>query len=300
MIRLKDGFSGERALVLPQMTVKMMEEDPLLSMLHITDIGITDIGYYPKAHYHFRERKEPINQYVFIYCVSGKGWYRAGGQEYAVAENQYFILPAGIPHAYASDEANPWTIYWIHFKGALASCYAEGVLHPMDVLPEKQSRISDRIRLFEEMFNTLQSGFSMENLRYVSSLFHYYLGSLRYIHSYRNANTDKVAEGDAVNESIHFMKENLEKHLALNDLAEKAGYSPSHFSMLFKKQTGYAPLAYFNLLKIQEACLMLDTTDMKINQICYKVGMEDAYYFSRLFTKLMGMSPSEYREMKKG
>ena len=295
MIRLKDGFSGERALVLPQMTVKMMEEDPLLSMLHITDIG-----YYPKAHYHFRERKEPINQYVFIYCVSGKGWYRAGGQEYAVAENQYFILPAGIPHAYASDEANPWTIYWIYFKGALASCYAEGVLHPMDVLPEKQSRISDRIRLFEEMFNTLQSGFSMENLRYVSSLFHYYLGSLRYIHSYRNANTDKVAEGDAVNESIHFMKENLEKHLALNDLAEKAGYSSSHFSMLFKKQTGYAPLAYFNLLKIQEACLMLDTTDMKINQICYKVGMEDAYYFSRLFTKLMGMSPSEYRGMKKG
>ena len=45
---------------------------------------------------------------------------------------------------------------------------------------------------------------------------------------------------------------------------------------------------------------MLDNTDMKINQICYKVGMEDAYYFSRLFTKMMGMSPKEYRETKKG
>lgn len=296
MIRLKDGFSGERALVLPQITVKMMEDDPLLSMLHITDIG-----YYPKAHHHYRERKEPINQYVFIYCIDGKGHYRVGGQEHTVVENQYFILPAGIPHVYAADEKNPWTIYWIHFKGAMASYYAGTVLYPMDILPEKDSRISDRIQLFEEMFNTLRSGLGIENLRYVSSLFHYYLGSLRYIHQFRKANTSKKAEdGNVVNGVIHFMKENLEKRLTLNELAEKVDYSPSHFSMLFKKCTGYAPLAYFNLMKIQEACSMLDTTNMKINQICYKVGMDDAYYFSRLFTKMMGMSPSEYRETKKG
>ncbi|MBV4004894.1 helix-turn-helix transcriptional regulator, partial [Bacteroides thetaiotaomicron] len=57
---------------------------------------------------------------------------------------------------------------------------------------------------------------------------------------------------------------------------------------------------YFNLLKMQQACLLLDTTDMKINQICYKIGIEDTYYFSRLFSKIMGMSPREYRKSKKG
>ena len=44
MVKLKDGFTGERALVLPRIIVDKMEEDPLTSMLHITDIG-----YYPKA-----------------------------------------------------------------------------------------------------------------------------------------------------------------------------------------------------------------------------------------------------------
>ena len=39
---------------------------------------------------------------------------------------------------------------------------------------------------------------------------------------------------------------------------------------------------------------------MKVNQICYKVGMEDMFYFSRLFSKIMGMSPKEYRNSKKG
>ena len=95
MVKLKNGFTGERALVLPRMIVDKLEEDPLTSMLHITDIG-----YYPKAKHHFRERKEPINQYVFIYCIDGAGWYRIGEQEYTVSANQYFILPAGVPHAY--------------------------------------------------------------------------------------------------------------------------------------------------------------------------------------------------------
>ena len=66
MIKLKDGFSGERALVLPQSIIQEMEKDALSSILHITDIG-----YYPKALHHFRERKEPICQFVFIYCIEG-------------------------------------------------------------------------------------------------------------------------------------------------------------------------------------------------------------------------------------
>ena len=69
MIKLKDGFDGERAIVLPQLIISMIEEDPLLAALHITDIG-----YYPKAEHHFRERNQPINQYVFIYCIDGAGW----------------------------------------------------------------------------------------------------------------------------------------------------------------------------------------------------------------------------------
>ena len=132
-------------------------------------------------------------------------------------------------------------------------------------------------------------------------MFHFYLGTLRYVQQFRNAASDGQTEDENIIElSIHYMKENMEKHLSLQDIADQIGYSPSHFSMLFKKRTGHSPLTYFNLLKIQQACLLLDTTDMKINQICYKIGIEDTYYFSRLFSKMMGMSPREYRKSTKG
>ena len=100
-------------------------------------------------------------------------------------------------------------------------------------------------------------------------MFHYYLVKLRYINQYLNAGPNQVEDERIVDVAIHYMKENMEKHLSLEEISTQIGYSPSHFSMLFKKQTGHSPLTYFNLLKIQQACLLLDTTDMKINQICY-------------------------------
>lgn len=294
MIELKDGFQGEQILVLPKLIVDAMEADPLLSRLHITDIG-----YFPKALHHRRERKAPINQFVFIYCIDGGGWYRVGEHTYTVTANQYFILPAGVPHAYGTSETTPWTIYWIHFKGEMAPYYAKDIVYPMDLCPSDSSRISDRIGLFEEMFMILKSGYSSENLLYVSSLFHYFLGSLRYVQQYRNA-SNRTTESDTVERAIHYMKENMEKHVSLQDLAALTGYSPSYFSAMFRQKTGHSPSAYSNLLKIQYACSLLDTTDMKINQICYKVGIGDMFYFSRLFSKIMGMSPKEYRRSKKG
>lgn len=295
MIKRKDGFSGERALVLPHSIVQEMENDPFSSILHITDIG-----YYPKAWHHFRERKEPISQFVFIYCMEGAGWYRSGEQEYTVTANQYFILPAGAIHAYGADEANPWTIYWIHFKGKLAAHFARQSVRPIEIKPGLHSRISTRIDLFEEIFHTLEMGYSHENLLYACSIFYHYLGTLRYLQQYRDAARNEPEKNDIVTASIHFMRENIEKKLSLQEIAEHTGYSPSHFSVLFSKRTGYAPLTYFNQLKIQQACQLLDFTDMKVNQVCFKIGIEDTYYFSRLFSKVMGMSPRAYKKMKKG
>lgn len=290
---------GARSVVLPRMVVEMELTDPLVSSLYITDIG-----YYPKAMHHFRNRQEAIDCNVLIYCVEGAGWYSIdGGKQHSVKANQYFILPAGRTHVYAADEKNPWTIYWVHFSGALAEIYAEGAQFPQDVTPNIHSRIRDRNNIFEEMYSTLDMGYERENLRYASSLLHYYLASLRYLHQFRNANKDeqreKVSENSVVSAAIHFMRENLEKPLKLQDIADYLGYSASHFSMIFKKTTGHSPVNYINLMKVKEACALLENTDMKINQICHKIGISDCYYFSRLFSKTMGFSPREYREERR-
>lgn len=301
MVSKKDGFLGERSVVLPTSIVEMEENDPLVSSLFITDIG-----YYPMAEHHHRIRTEGINQYVLIYCIDGNGWYSLRGKTYQVASNQYFILPAGIPHEYGATEGERWTIYWVHFRGEHADIYAEGADKPQDVRVALNSNINNRNNIFEEILSTLHDGEGIEDLRYASSLLHYYLASLRYLRQYRNTaryNTNNSnlsfsnnKNKEVVDAAIHFMKENIERRITLQDILDYVGYSSTHFSTLFKRQVGDSPLAYFNRLKIEQACHMLQTTNLHINQICYKVGIEDSLYFSRLFSKMMGMSPSDYRE----
>ncbi len=256
---------------------------------------VTDIGYYPRAEGHFCQRLEPIAEQVLIYCIDGAGWYRVDGKTIPVAANHFFILPAGKPHAYGADEQSPWTIYWIHFSGAHAGIYAAGAQQPQEVKPDRHSRINYRNQIFEEMFNTLNGGVSLESLRYVSSLLHYYLASMRYISTYRHADDSLESEG-VVAAAIHYMEEHLEKRMTLAEIAAYTGYSPSHFSALFRARTGESPLGCFNRLKIEASCRMLRETGMRINQICHKVGIADCYYFSRLFRRITGCSPRQYRQ----
>lgn len=295
-IKIKDGFKGERSLVLPDMAQHMSMDDPVLCQLHITDIG-----YYPHATYHYRERTQPIDQYVLIYCVRGSGRYSVEGRSFEVHANQFFILPAMKPHSYASNNDDPWTIYWVHFCGVQAASYAEGLLQPVEVSAGLTSRIADRNDVFEEIFMTLSDGMTTDNLRYAASMLHFYLGSLRYLPLYRKYHKHETAEENdtVVNAALRFMTENIETTLSLHQIARYVGYSPSHFSALFKARTGHSPLNYFNRMKIQRACELLDTTDMKINQISCKVGIDDSFYFSRLFSKIVGISPRKYRGSKK-
>lgn len=291
-MKIKDGFSGERSLVLPRQVVAMMENDPLASVLHITDMG-----YYPCAEFHFRERTTPIDQFVFIYCVDGRGWYEHSGRHYDVEKNQYFILPAGVPHRYGASEATPWTIYWIHFRGPLATHYANDAAEPQSVNTSVDSRISQRHNLFEEILSTLNASFAIENIRYAMAAFHHYLASLRYLKQYRASGSG--SSRDTVEIIIHYLNENIGRKIRLDELAEYIGCSASHMSELFRQRTGHSILNYFNLLKVKLACQLLDTTDMKLNQISFKVGIDDPLYFSRLFSKAMGMSPRAYRTLAK-
>ena len=122
-----------------------------------------------------------------------------------------------------------------------------------------------------------------------------FLTSFLYLEQYRYINLPNHKEYSFSSRVIHYMNENLERNLTLDQLAAYFKYSPSHFSMLFQRETGVSPISYFIRLKIQKACQYIELTALKLNEISTKLGFEEPAYFSRTFTKIMGISPSEYR-----
>lgn len=294
MPKINDGFYGERSLILPKFIIEEFQKDSFGNQLYITDIG-----FYPSAKFHFRERNGGADQYILIYCRQGRGWVEHEGVRYDVSEEQFFIIPAKESHSYGASADQPWTIYWLHFSGSFASIYANGYARPTTIYSDRNIKSSDLVVDFEHIYETLKKGYSKENVRYAISKLYSFLGTITYMSVFRGDLQDQ--KSDIVELAIRYMNDNLEKKLNIKELSKYLGCQNSNaLSSQFKQRTGYSLLSYFNHLKIQEACNCLDYTDMTITQISIKIGIEDPYYFSRLFTLIMGVSPTKYRNNIKG
>jgi AraC-like DNA-binding protein len=157
-----------------------------------------------------------------------------------------------------------------------------------------KSRYEDRFKLFEEMYQNLEMGYNPENLEYVSFCLLHFLASLKYINQFREIK--KAKETDVIQKSILFMKDHLENKITLDDIANHVNYSVSHFGAFFAKKTSYAPMVYYNQLKIQRACSYLQFSDMKIKEIAFRLEYYDPFHFSKAFRQEMGITAKEYKK----
>lgn len=96
-----------------------------------------------------------------------------------------------------------------------------------------------------------------------------------------------------------YIKAHLSEKINLESLADMVFLSPGYLSLIFKQSTGDTVSHYIISQRIDEAKRLLETTNMKVNQICEKVGIDNVSYFGQRFKLFYGMSPSEYRKRKK-
>lgn len=293
LVKKREGFEGQRMIVLPG----KIERDFLLRDAVTRQLFITDIGHYPRARHHYVHRKIVIDQHIFIYCTQGKGWVEFNRKRIMLSPSQFVIIPANIVHKYGADVKDPWSIYWFHFKGKLATNIVDLISQKAKTQQPNIVHAEEKIRLFEEMYSNLEKGYSADNLRFVNMTLYYFLSSLLYEHRF-SYETPKRGD-DMIGAVIAHMQQNLDSVFTLKEFAALANLSSSHFSALFKTGTGYPPMEYFNHLKIQKANQLLLFTNRSVKQIAHELGIDDPYYFSRMFTKLMEVSPSEYRRRSK-
>ncbi|MCG8307076.1 MAG: AraC family transcriptional regulator [Cytophagales bacterium] len=288
---LKEGFVGQKMIVLPKRVKKTLKANAITQPFHITDIG-----HYPKAKNHFRQRIKGASEYIFIYCTEGEGWFKLEGKVFKVLPNRFFIVPRKTEHSYAADKDNPWTIYWAHFNGTAAQNLFEryySATQPVQAVPFENSRIS----LFHQIYKILENSYTTSQMEYAGILGLHFVGSFIFKNIRELSKNDN--NGNLVDSIIAYLNQNLDKLLQSEDIAKKFNYSYSYIFTLFKKRTGYSLIHFFNLKKVQKACEFLNYTDLNIKEISYKVGFQDPLYFSRIFKKYMGISPKAYKEINR-
>jgi len=279
--------SGQRT-VIPPAVLTSVRDHPLCSgcMPH-------GVGFYPQASGHRMARQQPADD-LLIYCVSGAGQVAYGEQSQPVEAGELLLLPAGLAHRYYANPQRPWSIYWVHLGGPEVQGYFDeiaGLRQP----GIRKVRVGVHSRLAEDFQALMAAATSAqpEHLIYAANLLRSllaYAALMRRQHQVRHATLD-VARVNS------YLQTAMDRRLSLDALiAATSDLSRYHFIREYKRQTGQTPMQAFLRIKVSHACYLLDISDQSVAAIALQLGYDDPYYFSRLFKKVMRVSPQQYRQ----
>jgi AraC family transcriptional regulator of arabinose operon len=290
----REGFSGQHLITVPAPVQKATEAHPLLKGLYVTDAG-----YFPSAGGHRVERPHGAATHLIILCLDGEGWIKIQGRVTSVKVGEWVWLPADVPHAYGAAPDQPWTIVWAHFQGAEVAAWQRelGLSSKAPVVPFRFGVERGSSLGLDKVYAHLEAGYSIEHLLRASTSLRAVFCSMIVLIKGPGAVKTAAERTAAVREDI---VSNPARHYRLEELATAAGLSVPHFCLLFRQQSGYAPIDFLIRQRIRRACRLLDTTESTIALIAGEVGFEDPYYFSRCFHRIMGFSPRAYRKSIKG
>jgi len=114
------------------------------------------------------------------------------------------------------------------------------------------------------------------------------------IYKSKKRNSPNYSTSLKVEKIIEYMRSNISNKLILKDLSELVQLSSSYLSKVFKATTGYSIIEFFNKIKVDKAKEIIIEDDKKIKEVAQMLGFTDEFYFSRIFKKIEGVSPSEF------
>ncbi len=229
--------------------------------------------------------------YQLIIISKGGAIFLHNGEEIILSGGEMILIPPFERNEYR------YTDYvdamWIHFTGTAA----EKILHQYSIKPFHKYRISDTTHFFVYADKIVKE-FQLHKVGFMNNCSGYLLNILtlakRRIDNELLADTQRTVPDLTL--AIEEMQTDFSKNANLTAYAEMFNISVSYFIHLFTQQFGVSPYKYLLNTRMSQAKYLLTETNMHINDIAESVGYDDPFYFSRIFKKHTGTSPSIYRK----
>lgn len=239
------------------------------------------------------ERPEGREDYLLLTVISGELTYRTpAGEEQHLSAGQVVLFRPHQPQYYHSEPGAAYETRWVHFSGT--DC--PRLLEQLGLTVGLALPVGDTVEL-QRLTADMVGEFIQRKPFYQLALQGRFMALLALIARQRQtAATGKGAWEPRLEEARKEIYWTHRYEIDLERLAGKCQLSPSRFQHLFKKQYGVSPRHYQTMLRVNSARSLLQSTDLSIRQVGEKVGYADQNYFSRVFKRYTGYSPSDLRK----
>jgi AraC-like DNA-binding protein len=253
--------------------------DPL--DLHFHMCGTT----YPNRNYSINRPHSDICCIEYIHA--GTGHVTVGGVSFSPTAGDTYFLPQGVDQLYHSDRRDPWKKIWVNLSGGYLLRQAkafgiEGIYHFKGL---DTSDLLMKLRYYAE--HSEQPDCGEQCLSILTQIF--YRMSLSTVQKETPPQTPAQL-------MLAYIAQHKTEPIRLDQLAAVCKRSPSQAERLFRAETGMPPYRYLLSRKLELACRLLRETGMSVRDIASYLSFQDEFYFSGLFRRKIGVSPSEYRK----
>ncbi|EKN65222.1 transcriptional regulator [Neobacillus bataviensis LMG 21833] len=272
------------------------QDMPQNNIANISSIGLefqTSADYYWDGL--LRRDIQGVEKYVFQYTLSGKGAITFQGKQYSLHPGEAFFVQLPSPHCYFLPEnSEGWEFIYITLTGGAAStCW--NFIHDHAGKIVKIPFEADLIQLLRRILQETNEQKIID--AYISSAkaYEFIMECFRFM---KNLNPTNQELPEPITRVITFLQQQYDEYISIDRMAAIAELSSYYFIKQFRKHTNTTPAQYLTKIRMKKATELLRHTDLSIKDIAAKIGYENANYFNKVFRKITGFSPLEFRESK--
>lgn len=236
-------------------------------------------------------------QYHMHFIIEGKGTLETCGSTYHLNKGDIFLLLPNVVSCYYADHDDPWHYAFACFVGTQTERYLKKAGFSNDsVIRRCNLPVNTFTACIDEMLAAHQLTMTNE-LKRTAALY-----KLFALLTESNNCSEEGAQYDYSSQSyldhaLQFIHYNFQKNIQISDIAEYVGITRSYLFQIFKQNLNESPKDYLLHYRMEHAKYLLETSNESIKSIAAAVGYNDPLTFSKMFSSIIGVSPSKYRQI---
>ena len=245
----------------------------------------------------YRMKRQDSAETVIEYVVEGRGYLNINGENYAATAGDVYILRKHTTHTYWSDAKYPWVKIFFNIRGSLAE----------KILDEYQLGGSGRVVMeadgleqdFRDMLESLKDSTIGQTKRFDGAALKFLEIVIKLTNMQKAAGTRKdnlMSVEKEMNTLVEYITMNPRRIVSNQELADVIFRSKDYVIKRFFANFGVTPYDYQIQQKMFNARNMLANMNLSVKEIADALGYDDQHYFSYMFKKRCGMSPTQYRK----
>jgi len=234
------------------------------------------------------------DHYLIHYVLEGKGIFQVDGKMHTIHKGEGFLICPNVVTFYQADTEEPWNYIWVGFNGIKAQHYLKqanlDALNPVFKYDECDN-LKDCMQNMLDSISLLRVGETR-----IKGLLYLFLSYL--IEANQNNSVNLKPENQKelyVEKAIDFINKNYSSKISINNIACYIGVDRSYLCAIFKNLIKLSPQQFLILFRLEKACDLMKTTSLSIGDISRSVGYNDPLIFSKIFKKIKGSCPKNFR-----